>query len=395
MRVGFFVHSLVSDWNHGNAHFLRGVVTELSARGHEVRVFEPAGSWSLTNLIADAGEEAPRAAMAVYPAVTSEAYDLASVDLDALTAGLDLCIVHEWNDHELVKRVGELRKAGASFRLLFHDTHHRAVTDPGAMAAYDLSGFDGVLAFGEVLRRLYLERRWTTRAWTWHEAADARLFHAQHRRTIADDERGDLVWVGNWGDDERTQELAEFLLAPAKALRLSSTVYGVRYPEEAQQALRLAGVHYGGYLPNHRAPEVFARHRLTVHVPRRPYARALPGIPTIRVFEALACGIPLVSAPWDDVEELFTPGEDFLVAADGAEMERHLTTLLHEPARAAQMAEHGRSTILARHTCAHRVDELTSIARELGVRIASTSRAAPGAGAENVATTLPQARAHS
>jgi spore maturation protein CgeB len=41
----------------------------------------------------------------------------------------------------------------------------------------------------------------------------------------------------------------------------------------------------------------------------------LPGIPTIRVFEALACGIPLVSAPWDDSEHLFRPGEDFLVAA--------------------------------------------------------------------------------
>jgi spore maturation protein CgeB len=46
-------------------------------------------------------------------------------------------------------------------------------------------------------------------------------------------------------------------------------------------------------------------------------SRALPGIPTIRVFEALACGIPLVSAPWDDAEGLFRPGEDFLVARDG------------------------------------------------------------------------------
>ena len=55
-------------------------------------------------------------------------------------------------------------------------------------------------------------------------------------------------------------------------------------------------------------PEVFARFRVTVHVPRRPYVEALPGIPTIRVFEALACGIPLVCAPWDDAEGLFTPG---------------------------------------------------------------------------------------
>jgi spore maturation protein CgeB len=95
--------------------------------------------------------------------------------------------------------------------------------------------------------------------------------------------------------------------------------------------------------------------------------QALPGIPTIRVFEALACGIPLVSAPWDDAEGLFTPGEDFLMAKDGAEMETILRTLMHEPVMGLQLAAHGLQTILARHTCAHRVDELMQICREIGI----------------------------
>jgi spore maturation protein CgeB len=94
----------------------------------------------------------------------------------------------------------------------------------------------------------------------------------------------------------------------------------------------------------------------------------LPGIPTIRVFEALACGIPLISAPWDDVENLFTPGTDYLVARDGVEMRSHMRTLLNDPARSRALAAHGRRTILARHTCAHRVDELLDVAREIGVR---------------------------
>jgi spore maturation protein CgeB len=110
---------------------------------------------------------------------------------------------------------------------------------------------------------------------------------------------------------------------------------------------------------------VFAEYYVTVHVPRRPYATALPGVPTIRVFEALACGIPLVSAPWQDSEELFTPGRDFLVARDGAEMVKCLDTLLNEPDYASLVAKHGRDTILARHTCAHRVDELLNIYMEL------------------------------
>jgi spore maturation protein CgeB len=172
---------------------------------------------------------------------------------------------------------------------------------------------------------------------------------------------GDLVWIGNWGDDERGDELRSFLLGPIADLGLSATIHGVRYPDHILKALAELGIDYAGWLPNFRAPEVFARHRVTVHVPRRPYVQSLPGIPTIRVFEALACGIPLVSAPWDDSESLFTPGKDFLVARDGDEMRSHLHALLNDPAMATELAIRGRETILARHTCAHRVDELLDI----------------------------------
>jgi spore maturation protein CgeB len=88
---------------------------------------------------------------------------------------------------------------------------------------------------------------------------------------------------------------------------------------------------------------------------------ALPGIPTIRVFEALACGIPLVSAPWRDEEGLFAPGEYFLVAGDGAEMTRHLKALRHDAAMAQGLRDNGLARILARHSCAHRVDELLNV----------------------------------
>jgi spore maturation protein CgeB len=99
-------------------------------------------------------------------------------------------------------------------------------------------------------------------------------------------------------------------------------------------------------------------------VPRRPYAAALPGIPTIRPFEALACGIPLISAPWEDRERLFRGGRDFLYARSGNEMTAHLETVLGRPALAQRMAEDGLQTIAARHTCAHRVNELLAIAEQ-------------------------------
>src|SRR5690606_6180127 len=58
LRFALFYHSLISDWNNGNAHFLRGVASELIARRHDVRVFEPANAWSVQNLVADHGEAA-------------------------------------------------------------------------------------------------------------------------------------------------------------------------------------------------------------------------------------------------------------------------------------------------------------------------------------------------
>lgn len=363
MRIALFYHSLLSDWNHGNAHFLRGVATELQARGHDVSVYERRDNWSLSNLRAEYGGDPLAQFREAYPSLTSRFYDLATLDLDTELAGMDVVVVHEWSEHELVRRIGEHRRLRDDYLLLFHDTHHRAVTEPESMAKYDLRHYDGVLAFGRVLRDLYLQRGWARHAWVWHEAADTRVF----KPLSGQPGEGELVWVGNWGDEERTAELHEFLLGPVKELRLRARIHGVRYPEHALQALADAGVEFAGWLPNFRAPEVFARFGVTVHIPRRPYVQALPGIPTIRVFEALACGIPLVCSPWPDAENLFSPGEDYLVARSGEEMRQHLRTLLRDHGTASRLAGHGRRTILSRHTCAHRVDELLAIVGGFGV----------------------------
>jgi spore maturation protein CgeB len=361
MRIVMFCHSLLSDWNHGNAHFLRGIATELLVRGHDVRVFEPWTAWSVQNLIAEQGEGPIQRFHTMYPWLTSTRYRLQTFDLNRALDGADLVLVHEWNEPTLVRRIGEHRARVGGYRLLFHDTHHRSVTDPKSMEAYDLTHYDGILAFGEVVRDLYLTRGWASRAWTWHEAADTRVFYPIEGL----EHQGDLVWIGNWGDEERTAELWEFVFNPVKALVLTACVYGVRYPAWARAALAAAGITYTGWLPNYEVPGVFARFRVTVHVPRRPYVQALPGIPTIRPFEALACRIPLICSPWDDAEGLFTPGKDFLVARNGAAMKRLLKALLEDEAMAHELAGHGLQTLLTRHTCAHRVDELLAIYAEL------------------------------
>ena len=361
MHFVFYTHSLVSDWNHGNAHFLRGVMRDLQRRGHTAIALEPEDSWSRSHLVAREGQIALRRFANDFPGLVSVRYG-ADFDHEEALADADVVVVHEWTDPSLVARIGALRRRGGDFTLLFHDTHHRAVSSHEAIARLDLGHYDGVLAFGETLRQRYLAAGWGRQVHTWHEAADIARFRPMPEVL----QERDLVWVGNWGDDERTAELAEFLVEPAAALGLSGAVYGVRYPEPAVTALRKAGLDYRGWLANADVPRAFAGHRVTVHVPRRPYVESLPGIPTIRVFEALACGIPLISAPWDDAEGLFRADTDFLRARNGAEMQQHIRNVLADPALARSLTACGRETILARHTCAHRVSELLGILAEIG-----------------------------
>ncbi len=360
MRIVYFSHALSSCWNHGNAHFLRGILRDLVARGHDVVSLQPEPSWSRENLIRDAGPDAADSWQAAYPELRATTFAPSS-DPAPLVAGADLVLVHEWTDSALVAQLGAIRRAGGRFVLLFHDTHHRAVSDPAAMRAFDLSGYDGVLAFGQTLADIYRGWGWGDRVFVWHEAADISLFHPPANETT----RTGAVWIGNWGDGERTAELEDFLLRPTAELGIPLTIHGVRYPSEALALLERYGADYRGWLPNHRAPEVFANYLLTVHVPRRFYATQLPGIPTIRVFEALACGIPLVSAPWEDREHLFTPGQDYLVARDGGEMIAQLARLRDDAHLRRSLAASGLATIRDRHTCAARVQELLAIVERL------------------------------
>ncbi len=372
MRLAIFAHTWLSDWNHGNAHFLRGLARALIARGHQVLALEGQpghwGAWSLAQLFA---EEPMMAASAIqefrrlYPELKPEFFpcarhwpQVAEAWLKERLRDANVVLMHEWNEPELAAILAGLRRR-LGFKLLLLDTHHRGFSQPEAIARFPLDEFDGVLAFGESLRQLYLTRFQVRRAWCFHEAADVSVFQPQPAESAAG---ADVVWIGNWGDEERTGQLREFLLMPAQRLpQYRFLAHGVRYPEWAQAEMRRHGIRYAGYLPNLRAMEVYGGARVSVHIPRQPYSGGLGGIPTIRVFEALACGIALLSSPWQDQEGLFEAGRDYWVARNGAEMTALLEELLTHDRQRRELARQGRETVLRRHTCQHRARELEAI----------------------------------
>ena len=380
MDFRIFAHSWLSDWNHGNAHFLRGLARELTRRGHRVRAYESLaggeGGWSLNHLRQEPrGWAAIRQMRRGFAHLDLRFYDAgpgsASAWADELGCprvddwateldGAEWVIVHEWNPPALLNDMLRWR-ARLGFRLLFHDTHHRALTQPDALRRLPLSQLDGVLAFGESLRRVY--ERWGVRhSYTLHEAADLEHFHPAE---TASRPLWDVAWIGNWGDEERTREIDDFLLGPVASLGLRSCAFGVRYPESARVRLARAGLTYGGYLPNLDAAYLYHHSRLSIHIPRQAYRASLAGIPTIRVFEALACGAALVSAPWPDSEGLFHPGQDYAVAATPGEMAVLMKQLLSDETQRMQLGRQGAAAIAARHSCAHRARELEAICRDV------------------------------
>ena len=364
-RIAYFAHSLRSDWNNGNAHFLRGLLDSLRTIGHTVTAYEPANGWSIANLRREPkGKASLRQFARVYrslPVTEYKEFDIAAPDpWRERLRDQDFVIVHEWNPPELAHALLGLREE-LGYKLLFHDTHHRASSSPESIRALGIERFDGILAFGEALRSIYRDRFGLERVWTLHEAADDAVFEPMNGGRPVQD----VVWIGNWGDDERSAEIREFLLQPAQQLpEYKFSIYGVRYPEDGLQALREAGVRYGGYLPNLNAPTVYADSAVTVHIPRRQYVEAMSGIPTIRVFEALSCGIPLISAPWEDTEKLFKPG-DIRFVRSGHEMRAAIRHWMEDEDAAHEFALSGQDTVLDRHTCRHRAEQLSTILEDL------------------------------
>lgn len=365
MRVVLFSHSLVSDWSHGNAHFQRGLLRALRRRGHEVVGCEPWRSWAATQLYEEQGVQPLIEFARTYPELEIRSYRGGRTildEVDDVTRGADLVIVHEYNEPELVGAVGHVRRRRGDFALFFHDSHHRAVSVPEQLARFNLSHYDGVLAYGESLAEVYRREFGHDRVWTFHEAADTTVFRPLDRTRTQD-----VVWIGNWGDDERTNELRAYLVEPARSLpELHFVIHGVRYPEEGRRQIVEAGIDFRGWIPNFQVPEVFARSRMTVHIPRGPYLHRLHGIPTIRPFEALSCGVPLLSTYWEDREGLFREGVDYVMVRSPTEMREQIQRLARDEDARLRLAENGVQTILARHTCDHRAEQLEEIAASVG-----------------------------
>jgi spore maturation protein CgeB len=170
--------------------------------------------------------------------------------------------------------------------------------------------------------------------------------------------RWDLGYLGTYSDD-RQASLTELMLKPARTLtRQRFVVAGPQYPSQVAWPSNLTRIEH---LSPGEHRHFYNHQRYTLNITRADMIRS-GWSPSVRLFEAAACGTPIISDWWEGLDHFFEPGADILLARSAADTITCLTDVAEEERRA--IGSRGRARVLARHTAAHRARELEAFALE-------------------------------
>ncbi|HEV2728057.1 MAG TPA: glycosyltransferase, partial [Solirubrobacterales bacterium] len=168
--------------------------------------------------------------------------------------------------------------------------------------------------------------------------------------------RWDLGYLGTYSED-RQPALEQLLTEPARsAPRRSFAVAGPRYPEEIEWPANVERIEH--VAPGDH-PSFYAAQRFTLNITRAEM-RAAGWSPSVRLFEAAACGVPVISDRWDGLDRIFTPDEEILIA-DSTEDVLDFLDQVSEGAR-HEIAAAARRRVLAEHTAERRCELLEEVA---------------------------------
>jgi spore maturation protein CgeB len=168
-----------------------------------------------------------------------------------------------------------------------------------------------------------------------------------------------LGYLGTYSKD-RQPPLKQLLVEPALALPDAQfVVAGAQYPTALCWPDNVARIEH---CPPHEHPRFYSRQRYTLNVTRADMISAGYS-PSVRLFEAAACGVPVISDRWEGIDSFFTPGKEILIAETAAEVTRLLTELSEE--RRLGIAAAARKRYLASHTPAHRAKQIEEYYAEI------------------------------
>ncbi|HYC00075.1 MAG TPA: glycosyltransferase [Candidatus Limnocylindrales bacterium] len=336
--------SITSSWGNGHATTYRSLLRALRERGHRVTFLERDVPWYAAN------RDLP--APSYCPVHLYDGIDQLEREHAARVAAADLVIVGSYVPDGIA--VGDWVLATAAGVTAFYD-----IDTPVTLANLERGGAEYLLPRQIALYELYLsftggptlqrlESDFGSRcARALYCSVDADAYPC--RRTRCD---YDLGYLGTYSED-RQAPLEELMFETAVAWpRGSFIVAGPQYPASVCWPTNVEHVEH---LAPPQHPGFYASQRFTLNLTRADMKRA--GFsPSVRLFEAAACGTPVISDYWPGLEQLFVPGREILIARDADDVLRMLSQC--DEGTRLQIGEASRRRVLSRHTSRHRAHEL-------------------------------------
>jgi spore maturation protein CgeB len=348
MKLVIFGLTISSSWGNGHATVWRGLCRELARLGHQVIFFEknvayyaahrdfhdiPGGKLILYETWSEALSQARRhLADAEVAMVTSYCPDgIAAAEL--VVSSRPLRVFYDLDTPVTLERI----EAGHGV---------------GYIGASGLRDFDIVLSFTGGRALLELESRLgAKRAVALYGSVDP----AVHRPVTARESyRAELSYIGTYADDRQAMLNALFLEPARRLPERRFLIAGAQYPPAFAWLQNLFFVRHIAP-PDH--PALYSSSRLTLNVTRRAMAQS-GYCPSGRLFEAAACGTPVVTDCWDGLETFFQPGEEILVATQTADV---MAALELSDAQLARIAGRARQRAMEEHCAARRARQLEAI----------------------------------
>ncbi len=348
MKLVIFGLTISSSWGNGHATVWRGLCRELARLGHQVIFFEKNVAYYAAHRDF---HDIPGGKLILYE-TWSEALSHARQHL----ADAEVAIVTSYcpDGMAATEVVVSSRPLRVFYDLDTPVTLERIAAGHGVgyIGASGLRDFDIVLSFtgGRALLDLR-SRLGAKRAVALYGSVDP----AVHRPVMARESyRADLSYIGTYADDRQAM-LDALFLEPARRLpERRFLIAGAQYPPAFAWLQNLFFVRHIAP-PDH--PALYSSSRLTLNVTRRAMAQS-GYCPSGRLFEAAACGTPIVTDCWAGLESFFQPGEEILVATQTADV---MAALELSDDQLARIAGRARQRAIEEHCAARRARQLEAI----------------------------------
>ena len=353
--------SITSSWGNGHATTYRGLISNLAARGHDVLFLERDVPWYANH------RDLPNPDYC--ETVLYESLDELRGRWAEAVRAADVVVVGSYVPDGVA--VGTWATKAARGVTAFYDIDTPVTLAKLAQGDHEylspelIPRYDLYLSFtgGPTLRRLE-DLYGAQQARPLYCSVSPDLYYPEEKA-----HRWDLGYMGTYSDD-RQPPLERLLLEPARRWNEGRfIVAGPQYPEEIVWP---PNVERREHLPPREHRDFYNRQRFTLNVTRADMIEA-GFAPSVRLFEAGACGVPIISDYWPGLEHFFEPGKEILISTSPDETLEYLQAI--PEAEREAIARRARERVLAEHTAAHRAAELEQYVLEAGLLARDSSPA--------------------